>query len=238
MFIVPPQLVSSFAMIFFHLIGLRPAADISSSRPRFFPEVSLISLASRGTLSLLLYLSFSLRSSSPLASSSVLSVLFSFSLSFSLSLSFSFRFFFLSFFSPSPTGSEAPFPLPLPPLSVSLSCVLVAAEGVDSASGALLGAAVALSEASLSATGGVSVDASSIKPHNFSAMPSRSALRLSEFLAKLTNLAFFRGKLSYCISFSTYDLRPACLGSADSSRVITLSIQLCCFLSPFFSFST
>eukprot|EP00964_Phaeocystis_antarctica_P090448 scaffold57858_cov36-Phaeocystis_antarctica.AAC.1 len=40
---------------------------------------------------------------------------------------------------------------------------------------------------------------------SFSAMPSWSALRLSEFLAKLTNLTFFRGRLSYASSHSAYD---------------------------------
>jgi hypothetical protein len=84
---------------------------------------------------------------------------------------------------------------------------LLAAAALAAGSAALLtaGAAAAGTAAAAGASAaGASTLGASTSNHSFSAMPWWSALRLSEFLAKLTNFAFFRGRLSYARSHSAY----------------------------------
>mmetsp|Transcript_27180 Transcript_27180/g.87826 ORF Transcript_27180/g.87826 Transcript_27180/m.87826 type:complete len:254 (+) Transcript_27180:276-1037(+) len=220
MFIFPPQLMSSFATIFFHLTGFAPPDGCWSSRSRF--GSLFFSSASAAGLSILsLFATLLTPLAVPLASPAP------FSPSFALPTE---DWSGGGTTHTALTASSTPFS----PFFAFFALGIWAAARLGWATGAgaeVVGVAIA-------GSGVVRFSVSSMSSHSFSAMPSRSAFRFREFFAKLMNLAFLRGKLSYCVSLSMYDLSPACLGSADSRRLRTFSVQLCCFLSPFFSFGT
>ena len=194
---LPPSVSSSLAMIFFHLTGLVFAAAaglaLTATTPLLAPSVGRS-------------LRLAVGSAPPAAAFAPPPVFssasfFSFLSGLASSLAAFFAFFASAFASASASTSPVfRFLLAAAALAAG-SAGLLTAEAAAATAGTA--AATGASAVGGSALGGSALG-SSMSNQSFSAMPWWSALRLSEFLAKLTNLAFFRGRLSYASSRSAY----------------------------------